>query len=108
MTELPDKPLLADYQKLIRELVITRGYDKETVPEVLMLLMEEVGELAKAIRKVNGQVTHQDSKIHDVEEELADCLWLLIDLSNRLDIDLETAFRAKETKNANRKIVEQE
>lgn len=106
MTELPDKPNLADYQTLVSKLVVERGYNHETVPEVLMLLIEEVGELAKAIRKLNGQKTHQDSKIHNVEEELADCLWLLVDLSNRLDIDLEAAFRAKETKNQNRKQVQ--
>lgn len=106
MANLPDKPTIADFQQHIRQLVIERGYEKETVPEVLMLLVEEVGELAKAIRKLNGQKTHQDSKVHDAEEELADCLWLLIDLSNRLDIDLETAFRAKEAKNQTRKVVE--
>ena len=105
MAELPAKPMLADYQTLVKQLIVERGYDEETVPEVLMLLIEEVGELAKAIRKINGQKTHQDSRIHAAEEELADCLWLLIDISNRLDIDLEQAFRAKETKNQKRKLV---
>jgi NTP pyrophosphatase (non-canonical NTP hydrolase) len=106
MVTLPPKPILADYQTLIRKLIIERGYNEETVPEVLMLLIEEVGELAKAVRKLNGQVTHQDSQIHNAAEELADCLWLLIDISNRLDVDLEKAFRAKETKNRNRKRAE--
>ena len=105
MAGLPVKPTLPDFQELVSRLVVERGYSQETVPEVLMLLIEEVGELAKAIRKLNGQVTHADSKIHNVEEELADCLWLLVDLSNRLDIDLEAAFRAKEAKNKNRKTV---
>lgn len=105
MTTLPTKPTLADYQKLIQQLIVERGYNEETVPEVLMLLIEEVGELAKAIRKLNGQKTHQDSKVHDVAEELADCLWLLVDISNRLDIDLEQAFRDKETKNQTRKLI---
>ena len=104
MADLPPKPTLADFQKLVRQLVVERGYNQETVPEVLMLLIEEVGELAKAVRKLNGQKTHQDSKVHGVEEELADCLWLIVDLSNRLDIDLEAAFRAKELKNQNRKL----
>jgi NTP pyrophosphatase (non-canonical NTP hydrolase) len=104
MAKLPAQPTLADYQTLIRTLIIERGWNEETVPEVLMLLMEEVGELAKAIRRINGQKTHQDSKVHDVEEELADCLWLLVDISNRLDIDLEKAFRDKEAKNKSRKL----
>ena len=74
MAKLPPKPALADYQALVSELIVERGYNEETVPEVLMLLVEEVGELAKAIRKINGQKTHDDSRVHYVEDELADCL----------------------------------
>lgn len=100
--DLPDKPTLADYQKLGKQLIIERGFDKETVPEVFTIFVEEVGELAKAIRKTNGQKTDKNSKHHDVEEEAADVFWLLIDLCNRLDIDLEKAFREKEEKNKTR------
>jgi NTP pyrophosphatase (non-canonical NTP hydrolase) len=104
MATLPDRPALEDFQRFIKELIVERGYHEETVPEVMMLLTEEVGELAKAIRKLNGQKTHQDSLVHDAGEELADCFWLLIDLSTRLGIDLEKAFRAKEAKNSKRKL----
>lgn len=99
---LPNKPTLNDYQKLIQQLVTKRGFDEETVPEVFTLLVEEMGELAKAIRKANGQKVDKKSKIHEVEEEAADVFWLLIDLCNRLGIDLEKAFRAKEAKNQQR------
>lgn len=102
MSELPTNPTLKDYQQLIRTLVVERGFDTETIPEVYMLLGEEVGELAKAIRKSHGMKVDDASKKHDVEEEAADVLWLLIDLCNRLDIDLEQAFRDKERKNQNR------
>lgn len=104
MADLALKPTLDDYQKLISELIIERGYDKESVSEVFTLLVEETGELAKAIRKYNGQKVHTDSQTHNVAEELADVLWLLIDLSNRLGVDLEQAFRAKEEKNKTRTI----
>lgn len=93
---------LNDYQDLIRELVVIRGFDKETIPEVFTLLVEEVGELAKAIRKVNHQKIDPHSKDHSVEEELADVFWLILDICNRLDIDLAEAFDNKEGKNANR------
>ncbi len=93
---------LDDYQEQIKRLVVERGFDQETVPEVFTLLVEEVGELAKAIRKHNGQKTGEHSKIHEVEEEVADVFWLLLDICNRLDIDLTAAFEAKETKNRNR------
>jgi len=93
---------LAEYQVLIKQLVKERGFDKETVPEVFTLFVEEVGELAKAIRKSNGQKVDKTRRQHDVEEEAADVFWLLIDLCNRLDIDLENAFLQKEKKNQSR------
>jgi NTP pyrophosphatase (non-canonical NTP hydrolase) len=93
---------LPQYQALVAQLVVARGFDKETVPEVFTLLVEEVGELAKAIRKHNGQKVDGNSTVHLVEEELADVFWLLLDLSNRLNIDLAQAFASKEVKNSNR------
>lgn len=102
MPKLKRNASLADYQDLIRQLAVERGFDGETVSEVFGLLVEEVGELAKAIRKHNGQKVGAHSKIHDVSEEAADVFWLLIDLCNRLDIDLEQAFKAKEIKNTKR------
>ena|ERR1035438_2083174 len=99
MSELKSLP---EYQKLINELVIQRGFDKETINEVFTLLVEEVGELAKAIRKNNGQKIGAHSKDHNVEEELADVFWLILDLSNRLDVDLAKAFADKEKINESR------
>lgn len=93
---------IEQYQDLIKALVVERGFGEETIPEVFTLLVEEVGELAKAIRKQNGQKVDLSRKQHDVEEEAADVFWLLLDLCNRLGIDLGKAFNTKETKNSTR------
>lgn len=93
---------LEQYQQLVQKLAVERGFDKETPAEVFTLLVEEVGELAKAMRKQNGMKVDETSRKHDTEEEAADVLWLLLDLCNRLDIDLAAAFEAKEQKNATR------
>ena len=93
---------LEEYQVLVNKLVIERGFEDETVPEVFTLLVEEVGELAKAIRKNNGQKVEINSKVHNIEEELADVFFLTLDIANRLKIDLATAFENKEVKNRNR------
>jgi NTP pyrophosphatase (non-canonical NTP hydrolase) len=100
---MTNSPALPDYQALIKKLIVERGFDKETVPEVFMLFLEEAGEFAKAARKVSGITTDKNSRVHDLEEEAADVFWLLIDLCNRLDIDLEKAFAEKEVKNQQRK-----
>lgn len=93
---------LAEYQVLVNKLVKDRGFDKETIPEVFILLAEEVGELARAIRKSNGQKIDRSRRQHDVEEELADVFFMLIDLSNRLGVDLAQAFADKEKINQKR------
>jgi NTP pyrophosphatase (non-canonical NTP hydrolase) len=93
---------LPEYQKLIRQLAEERGFMDETITQVFTLLVEEVGELAKAIRKTNGQKVGGHSKQHMVAEEVADVFWLLVDICNRLDIDLAQAFTDKEVINQNR------
>jgi NTP pyrophosphatase (non-canonical NTP hydrolase) len=93
---------LVDYQALVQKLATERGFMDETVSEVFGLLVEEVGELAKAIRKSNGQLVGAHSKQHEVSHEAADVFWLLLDICNRLDIDLAQAFAEKEAINQTR------
>ena len=102
MDKLPDKPTLNDYQTLIKKLAIDRGFSKETVSDLFMLFLEESGEFAKAARKKAGIKVDMTSYTSNLEEEAADVFWLLIDLCNRLDINLENAFLAKEQKNRKR------
>lgn len=93
---------LHGYQKQIKKLVVELGFGEETTPEVFMLFMEEVGEFAKAARKSSGIKSDAGSKKHDLEEEAGDVLWLLLDLCNHLDINLEKAFLKKVEKNKKR------
>ena len=97
-----DEKTLDDYQKSVKKLVIELGFDKETVPELFMLLTEEVGEFAKAARKNSGIKTDINSKEHNVEEEAADVLWLMLNLCNKLNIKLDKAFTDKVAKNMSR------
>ena len=64
-----------------------------------ILFSEEVGELARAIRKHSGLKTDVTVKDFDASGELADLLIYLLHMANILGIDLEAAFRAKEEKN---------
>ena len=102
MADLKDNPTLADIQAYIKQVNTERGFAEETVSEVFTILVEEVGELAKALRKNNGQKMDANSQSHELEHEAADVFTLLIDLCNKLGIDLEHSLRDKEEKNKRR------
>ncbi len=105
MPELKQKPVLADFQKYVIELEQERGFSSQDVIEKCLLLGEEVGELFKAVRKSQNLSVDMNSNFTSVSEELADILIYLCAIANRLDIDLEQAFRQKEEINMKRKWV---
>lgn len=79
-----------------------RGFDKETPRDILLLMTEELGELARAIRKHSGIKMDNKEKIYAIEEELADIQIYLLHLSNLLRLNLEEAFWKKEEENNKR------
>jgi NTP pyrophosphatase (non-canonical NTP hydrolase) len=99
---LKNDPTLPNYQQYIRDMVIERGFDKETAPEIFMLFLEECGEMAKAARKLQNLKTDKNSAVHNLEHEVADVFIYLLDICNHFDIDLEAAFRNKEEVNKQR------
>ena len=102
MPVLEDIPNLAQLQDYVRELEKERGFQENTVQQTALLLGEEIGELFKALRKQQKMAVDSKSVIGSVDEELADVLIYVCSLANRLNIDLETAFRAKEEINKRR------
>jgi NTP pyrophosphatase (non-canonical NTP hydrolase) len=100
---LPTEPTLGDVQTYIKDMVSYRNFDDETLQDVFIMLTEEVGELAKSLRKFHGIARiATDSTVEAVEHEVADVLWMLICVCNKLDIRLEDALRAKEEINNKR------
>ena len=102
MLHLKESPTLEDFQNYVQALENERGFSHQTVLTKCLLLGEEVGELFKAIRKVEGIKIDQNSNFGTIAEELADILIYLCAIANRYDIDLEAAFRDKEKTNMNR------
>lgn len=99
---LKGNPTLPDVQQYIKQVVKHRGFDKQSVDHEFRMLVEEVGELAKALRKQNGGSIAQDSKNHELAHECADVLWMLTCICNSMGIDLEQALRQKEELNKTR------
>jgi NTP pyrophosphatase (non-canonical NTP hydrolase) len=103
MTELRPNPTLRDLQDYFATICLERGWTKDSPPEKFVLFVEEVGELAKAIRKRTG-LYHEAAKPNALalEEEFADVLSYLLDLANCYNVDLERAFRDKDAINQKR------
>lgn len=106
MQDFPKNVSLPDAQKWIEHMCKERGFDKNTPLEKFLLFSEEIGELAKAIRKMEGmhvEGTHTDEeKLHNLKEEFADVTMYLLDLANNFSINIEEAIREKEEINKKR------
>jgi len=98
-------PRLRDLQNYVENMVNKRGFSEESLADVMLLLVEEIGELAKAVRHKTGlKVSRQNlDRSLSIKAELADCLIYLLDIANLAGIDLENAFRDKEALNSKRK-----
>jgi len=62
------------------------GDKRSGAPFLMMVLMEEVGELAEAIRRGDRE---------SASAEVADVAFMALSIANVLDVDVESAVRAK-------------
>lgn len=95
---------LKELQEYIDLKVKERGFEDESPKDLLVLLIEEVGEFAKAIRKYSGIKVDSErrEKYPALQEEIADVLIYIIDLANALNIDLDASYRIKDDINDSR------
>ena len=102
---LNEKNTLNEIQNYIKEVIKIRGFSEQKVQDKMLLLLEETGELAKAIRKTIPEASVDYERIEnytDIEEEVADVFIVLVYICNRLNINLYDAIIKKEEKNIKR------
>ncbi|MCC5945436.1 MAG: RS21-C6 protein [Bernardetiaceae bacterium] len=99
---LKENPSLRDLQTYIKDLCAARGWDANSHLEIFLLLSEELGELARAIRDETGLHSQVVSDKAALASEFADVLNYFLDLANYFEIDLEEAFRKKDEINRSR------
>lgn len=98
---LNEKNTLNEIQNYIKEVIKIRGFSEQKVQDKMLLLLEETGELAKAIRKTIPEASVDYERIEnytDIEEEVADVFIVLVSICNRLNINLYDAIIKKEEK----------
>ncbi|MGA2328162.1 MAG: MazG nucleotide pyrophosphohydrolase domain-containing protein [Bryobacteraceae bacterium] len=93
------QPALQAFQSYYKRVAVQRGYQKESAQACLLLMVEEVGELARAIRKRERIKRHGSPITEDEAAELADVFLYVIHLANVLGLDLSKAVRDKELLN---------
>ena len=93
---LPPAPAIRTFQHYYRRAALQRGYVHENAKDCLMLMVEEVGELARALRKRAKLVRHGKEIANQEDLELADVFIYVIHMANILKIDLSKIVQAKE------------
>lgn len=93
---LPPPPAIKAFQNYYRRAALQRGFSKENAKDCLLLMVEEIGELARALRK-RVKLTRHGKEIGNQEElELADVFIYVVHMANILKIDLASVVQQKE------------
>jgi NTP pyrophosphatase (non-canonical NTP hydrolase) len=104
-SQLHEDVSLKDIQEYIRKVIDLRGFGKQSAQTSMLLLLEETGELAKAIRKSSPGMSVDVNKLHNydtAESEVADIFIVLLSICNILNISLFDALIDKEKTNCER------
>lgn len=102
---LKETNTLKEVQNYIENMNKVRGFNNDTIQDRMLLLTEEIGELAKAIRKTSKNMHIDINKEYNydtVESEIADCFYVLLSVASYLNIDVFQALKDKEKENIHR------
>lgn len=92
---------LNEYKNLTRDLCRSKGWDRVPVSTVWLLLTEEIGELASAIRqhqKTFKKCNLKKTKGTDIQSEMGDVFSYLFQLAHMLDVDLDEMWEKHKVK----------
>lgn len=92
---LPDNATMLDIQDYIAFMERKRGFHQNKPLEIWLMFVEEVGELAKAIREHMKLPLHERTNRYNLDEEIADVFIFLIRIANKFGIDVLAAVRNK-------------
>lgn len=88
---------IAKLQQEVKQFSRERGFESSTIEQRALYLVTEVGEMVRELLEISYHPEHE--QLEDIKDriglEMYDIVWNICDLANKLDIDLETAFRKK-------------
>ena len=84
---------IKDVQRRVDEWIKTYGVRYFSELTNMAILTEEVGEVARIMARRYGEQSFKASDTkHDLADEMADVLWVLVCLANQTGVDLTEAF----------------
>lgn len=84
---------IKEAQEKVDEWIRTIGVRYFSELTNMACLTEEVGELARVIARKYGDQSFKKGENSNLEEEMADVLWVLICLANQTGVDLTEALQ---------------
>lgn len=88
-----EKITLQEAQEKVDQWIKTYGVRYFSELTNMAVLTEEVGELARVIARKYGDQSFKAGEKDNLDEELADVLWVVICLANQTGVDLTEAFK---------------
>lgn len=93
---------IEEAQKQVDRWIKTYGVRYFSELTNMAILTEEVGELARIMARTYGEQSFKDGEKHDLGDEMADILWVLICLANQTGVNLTEAFQKNLEKKTSR------
>ncbi len=103
LEHLSSKSSIEELQKYIKDMFEVRGF-RTSLLERMCLLTEEMGELAKEVRKTDNNLLIDVNKKYNsnLENEIADVFICLMGMCELLDMDIAQCLKNKEEINFKR------
>lgn len=83
---------ISDYQEVVDTWITNEGGSYFAPTTNMILLSEEVGELARVISRTYGEQRAKKGEVLNLEDEIADVFWVLTALANQCGVNLEQAL----------------
>ena len=93
---------IREAQKMVDDWIKTYGVRYFSELTNMAVLTEEVGELARIMARKYGDQSFKEGEKHDLGDEMADVLWVVMCLANQTGIDLTEALKRNIEKKTSR------
>ena len=93
---------IEEAQKTVDNWIKTYGVRYFSELTNMTILTEEVGEMARIMARKYGDQSFKEGEKSNLDDEMADVLWVLLCIANQTGVDLTEAFRKNIEKKTNR------